>query len=266
MSESPSGKVALVTGSTSGIGLGIAHCLASKGCSVILTGLIDETLVPKLLAEFKGNTAYKGKFQFIASDFLEVEKVEKFSQDVLALYPDGVDILVNNAGVPGRGLIENLTTKVWQDTLAVNLTAPFVLTRTFFPLMKKRGWGRIINMSSQMGQLGELGKLAYCSSKSALIGFSRVVALEGAQHGVTCNAVCPGFVDAPMCHSFITQVATQQGLSLEDIKNDFLKDGTPIGRLIPISEVAGLVTFLCSDVASSITGSPIAIDGGYAAR
>uniref|UniRef100_A0A2C9L3I6 3-oxoacyl-[acyl-carrier-protein] reductase n=1 Tax=Biomphalaria glabrata TaxID=6526 RepID=A0A2C9L3I6_BIOGL len=137
MSDSLSGKVALVTGSTTGIGRGVAHCLASKGCAVILTGLIDETLVPKLLEEFTGS--YKGKFQFLPSDFLEAEKVESFCQDVLALYPDGVDILVNNAGVLGNGLVDDLTTKVWQETLAVNLTATFILTRAFFPLMKKRG-------------------------------------------------------------------------------------------------------------------------------
>ncbi|KAH9487910.1 hypothetical protein Btru_067434 [Bulinus truncatus] len=197
MAEHLLGKVCLVTGSTTGIGRGIAHGLASKGSSVILTGLIDETEIGGLLAEFQENASYKGKFHFIPSDFLEIEKVQKFCQDVLNEYPDGIDILVNNAGLPGRGLIENLSTQVWQDTISINLNAPFVLTRAFFPLMKKKGWGRIINMSSQMGQVGEVGKLAYCSTKSALIGFSRVVALEGAPFGITCNAICPGFVDAP---------------------------------------------------------------------
>ncbi|KAH9505784.1 hypothetical protein Btru_055808 [Bulinus truncatus] len=266
MSESLLGKVSLVTGSTTGIGRGIAHGLARKGSSVILTVLIDESEAEGLLAEFQDNVNYSGKFHFIPSDFLEIEKVEQLSQDVLAKYPDGVDILVNNAGVPGRGLIENLSTKVWNDTLSVNLTAPFILTRAFFPMMKKRGWGRIINMASQMGQVGEVGKLAYCSTKSALIGFSRVVALEGAKSGVTCNAICPGFVDAPMCHSIIEKEATQRGLLFEDFKDEFPVDRCPIGRLTAISEIAELVTFLCSDAAASMTGSPIAIDGAYAAR
>uniref|UniRef100_A0A2C9LTQ0 3-oxoacyl-[acyl-carrier-protein] reductase n=1 Tax=Biomphalaria glabrata TaxID=6526 RepID=A0A2C9LTQ0_BIOGL len=265
MSVNLLGKLALVTGSTTGIGLGIAHSLASKGCSVILTGIIDQTLVSGLLSEFTRDD-YKGRVHFFPSDFLEIENVETFCQDVLALYPDGIDILVNNAGVPGRGLIENVTTKLWQDTISVNLNAPFVLTRAFFPLMKKRGWGRIINMSSQMGQVGEVGKLAYCTTKSALIGFSRVVALEGAQFGVTCNAICPGFVDAPMCHSIIEKQAMEKGITFEESKVDFLKERCPNRRLIPVSDITELISFLCSDAGSSMTGSPILVDGAYTAR
>ncbi|XP_059142047.1 D-beta-hydroxybutyrate dehydrogenase-like [Physella acuta] len=264
MAETLKGKVALVTGSTTGIGKGIAHCLASKGCSVVLTGLIEESKIEDFLQEF--TSKYNGEFKFIPGDFLETTKTEQFAKDVLDAYPDGVDILVNNAGLPGRGLLESFPTEVWLDTLAVNLTAPFILTRAFFPSMKKKGWGRVINMASQMGLIADPGKSAYCASKAGLIGFSRVVAIEGARFGVTCNAVCPGYVDAPMGLSQVEKLASETGMTVEESKAEFADKRTPMGRLIPISEVAELIAFLCSDSASSISGTPIPIDAANMAR
>ncbi|CAL1528603.1 unnamed protein product [Lymnaea stagnalis] len=258
------GRLALVTGSTTGIGRGIAHGLAKRGCSVILTGLIKEEEIPGLLSEFQSK--YEGEFQFIPSDFLLGETTESFCKQVIAEYPGGVDILVNNAGLPGRGPIESLPFKVWNDTLAVNLTAPFLLTQTFFPLMKNKGWGRVINMASQMGLIGGDGKLAYCTTKAGLIGFSRVVALEGAQFGVTCNAICPGFVDAPMCHSMVEKEAALKGISFEQSKLEFAEQRTPMARLVTIDDLAELAVFLCSEAASCISGSPIPIDSANMAR
>uniref|UniRef100_A0A0B6ZQV8 3-oxoacyl-[acyl-carrier-protein] reductase n=2 Tax=Arion vulgaris TaxID=1028688 RepID=A0A0B6ZQV8_9EUPU len=259
-----SGKVAVVTGSTSGIGRGIAQSLASKGCSIVLTGIATDQEVKDLLDEFRSQ--YSGTFHFIPGNLLETGSTEKFSQDVLTIYSNGIDILINNAGLPGRGPIETLSNEVWQQTLAVNLTAPFILTRAFFPLMKKKGWGRIVNMSSQMGLIADPEKSAYCASKAGLIGFSRVIALEGAQYGITCNAVCPGYADAPLGHSLIAKDAAQRGITFEQSKAEFAQQRIPTGHLVKISEIAELVAFLCLDSAASISGTPIPIDGANMAR
>ncbi|GFR96369.1 D-beta-hydroxybutyrate dehydrogenase [Elysia marginata] len=213
MESQLTGKIALVTGSTSGIGLCL---LASRGCSVVLTGLVSLEKGQEQVEEF--TRKYTGKFHFLEGDFSRSEEVEKLGQDVLSIYSDGIDILVNCAGIPGRSPIEQMTTEHWQMTMAINLTAPFLLTRSFFPSMKKKGWGRIINISSTMGLVAGYGKAAYCSTKSGLLGLTRVTALEGAPHGVTCNAICPSFTDAPMCYSIIEKDAKEQGISFEERK------------------------------------------------
>ncbi|BFZ00206.1 hypothetical protein BsWGS_03245 [Bradybaena similaris] len=264
MAESLKGKVALVTGSSSGIGKGIAQVLASRGCSVVLTGLATDDGIQELLQEFKSQ--YKAAFHFVHGNLLETESTERLCTQVQAIYPDGIDILINNAGVPGRGLLESVSTDVWLQTLAVNLTAPFVLTRAFFPAMKRKGWGRIVNMSSQMGLIADPGKSAYCASKAGLIGFSRAVAIEGARYGITCNAVCPGYADAPMGLSLVAKDAEQRNISFEESKAIFASERIPTGRLVQISEIAELVAFLCSEAASSISGTPIPIDGANMAR
>ncbi|RUS85254.1 hypothetical protein EGW08_006955 [Elysia chlorotica] len=258
------GKSALVTGSTSGIGMSIAHLLASRGCSVVITGVTTLEDGQKQVELF--SRKYTGQFHFVEGDFSKTEEVEKLGQNVLALYKDGIDILVNSAGVPGRSPIEEMTTEHWQLTMAINLTAPFLLTRTFLPAMKKKGWGRIINMSSAMALVAGYGKVAYCSSKAGLLGLTRVTALEGAPYGVTCNAICASFTDAPMCHSIIAKEAKELGVSFEERKETFAKENLPVGHLIPKVELAEIVGFLCSSNTSCLTGQPITIDGGFLNR
>uniref|UniRef100_A0A0B6ZAR2 3-oxoacyl-[acyl-carrier-protein] reductase n=1 Tax=Arion vulgaris TaxID=1028688 RepID=A0A0B6ZAR2_9EUPU len=264
MTEGTKGKVALVTGSTTGIGRGIAHGLAKAGCSVVLTGLGTDKEIAELLTEFQSQ--YKGSFHFVPGDFIVTEKTEKFANDVLAIYPEGIDILVNNAGLLGEAPIEDLTTKMWLDTVAVNLTAPFILTRAFFPLMKKKHWGRIINIASQMGLIADPHNIVYCSTKAGLLGFSRVAAIEGAKFGITCNAVCPGYTDAPMSLSIVKREAAEKGITYEEAKAEFMNQRSPMGRFIPLQEVVDLVVYLSSNSASCISGSPIPIDAANMAR
>jgi len=216
MSIDLKGKTALVTGSTTGIGKGIAHGLAKAGSSVVLTGLGTEKEIEDLLKEFRSQ--YKANFHFIPGDFTVTEKTEKFASDLLSLYPDGVDILVNNAGLLGEAFIEDLSTKMWLDTVAVNLTAPFILTRAVFPSMKRKRWGRIINIASQMGLIADPGNLVYCSTKAGLLGFARVAAIEGARFGITCNSVCPGYTDAPMSLSIVKREAAEKGITYDEAK------------------------------------------------
>jgi len=252
------GKVSLVTGASTGIGLVIAHNLAARGSHCVLTGLCTQTEASDLVAEFKSK--YSGNFHFLHADLADTEQTEKLARDVIDIYPRGLDILINNAGIPLRGPIETLDVAEWQRSLTINLTAPFILIKAFLPHMKSNGWGRIIVMSSQMGLIGEVEKSNYCTVKAGLLGMCRAVALEAAEFGVTINPVCPGFVDAPMCHSQITKEAAIKGVSYEQAKADFATSRHPMKKLIPIQEVADLILFLCSDGASCMTGHPIPID------
>ncbi|GFO11753.1 3-hydroxybutyrate dehydrogenase [Plakobranchus ocellatus] len=324
MENQLSGKVALVTGSTSGIGKGIATLLASRGCSVVITGMVTQAEGEAQVQEF--SQKYPGKFHFVGADFLKTEEVEKLGQDVLGLYPDGIHILVNCAAIPGRSPIESMTTEHWQQTLnvnltapfilirtflpamtlraipgrspiesmttehwqqtlSVNLTAPFILIRTFLPAMKLRGWGRIVNICSTLSLIGAINKAAYCASKAGLLGLTRTTALEGAAHGVACNAICPSYTDAPMSLSIIEKEAQKDGIPLEEEKVQFAKRNLPVGRLIRVEEIAELVQFakrnlpvgrlirveeiaelvgfLCCCSTPCITGHPLFIDGGY---
>jgi len=256
--QSLSGKTGLVTGASTGIGLGISHTLASKGCSLVLTGLCGPDDAEVLLGAFRSK--YTGSFNFVYGDLRSTEETEKLARDVLEVYPKGIDILINNAGIPLRGPIETLSVSAWQDSLTVNLTAPFIFIKAFLPFMKANRYGRIVIMSSQMGIIAEKNKSNYCTVKAGLLGMCRAVALEGAEFGITCNPICPGFVDAPMCWSQVTKEAERKGVSFEQAKEEFALTRHPMKKLIPIQEVADLVTFLCGEGASCISGSPLSID------
>lgn len=255
--ESMKGKVSLVTGATAGIGLGIAHTLASKGSSVVLHGICSEGEAELLIAEF--TSKYIGSFHFVPGDFGETGKTEQFAKDVLAIYPNGIDILISNAGISYRGPIETLLVSDWQKSFNINVTAAFILIKSFIPAMKQKGWGRIILMSSQLGLIGEVEKSNYCACKAALLGIAKAVALESAEYGVTCNPICPSYVDAPMFHGQIKKISEAQGISYEEAKAQ-TASRHPMNKLIPIQEVADLIGYLCSDSASCISGSPIPID------
>lgn len=229
------GKIALVTGSTSGIGLGIAHLLAKQGCSVILTGLGEEALINKIVQDFKSN--YKSKIDFVPVDLRSVSSIHTFCAAVTSIYPEGVDILVNNAGIQHVAPIEEYPDSKWEELMAVNLSAPFHMIKYFLPFMKKKGWGRIINVASMVGVITIPQRTVYGTTKAGVIGLSRGVSMEAAPYGVTCNAICPGFTDAPVVETRVRDFAKEHNLSEEEAKKQLFASLNPTKIPITIDQV-----------------------------
>ncbi|XP_050411563.1 D-beta-hydroxybutyrate dehydrogenase isoform X2 [Patella vulgata] len=261
---SHAGKVAVITGSTSGIGLEIARYLAREECSVVITGLGEQSAIDSIVSEFRTNYPTV-KTNYIAADLRDVSSVKSFCESVNKLHPDGIDILVNNAGIQLMAPVEEYPDDIWNDTLAITLTASFQLIKSFIPKMKTKGWGRIINMSSQQGLISAPGKCAYSTVKHGIIGLTKCVALEGAPLGITCNAICPGYVDAPMAYVSIARLAEVNGTTYEEEKLKFLQN-MPTNKVVTVQEVAALSLFLCSESACNINGTSIPIEGGNTIR
>ncbi|WAR28573.1 BDHA-like protein [Mya arenaria] len=258
-------RVALVTGSTSGIGLGIAHRLASAGCDIIVHGFAPQNIIDDALAELRiqHNDC---KISFAGADFLKEDEIDAMCMEVLKLYPKGIDILINNAGFNEVCLLEDCSMELWHRMIAVHLTSAFMLTKWALPLMKKKGWGRIVNTSSQMGLISTPGKVPYGCAKSGLIVLAKGAALEGAEYGVTCNAICPGFVETDLLKIQIGKMASEKQISYEIARDQWFAGSNPTKKPVSVEQVAALVGFLCSEEAASITGSAHSIDGGYTAR
>jgi 3-hydroxybutyrate dehydrogenase len=257
------GRVAVVTGSTSGIGLGIAAALAEAGAMIVLNGFGDaaeiETVRQVLSARHDVAVRYDG------ADMSDPDAVTAMMAQTAASF-GAVDILVNNAGIQHVEAIETFPPEKWDAILAINLSAVFHATRAALPAMKRRGWGRIINVASAHGLIGSAFKSAYVAAKHGVVGFTKVTALEAAEQGVTCNAVCPGYVWTPLVEKQVAAQAIAHGLSEEDVvKKVFLAD-QPTRKFTTVSEIAGTVAFLCGPFAGSITGTTIAIDGGWTAH
>lgn len=257
-------RVAFVTGSTSGIGLGIAHRLATSGCDVIFTGIAEKEVIAGILQDFAKK--YTGKFHFVDGDLRKDEEIAKLCDRIIQIYPEGIDILVNNAGFQHISPIDEYPIDVWHDMVAVHLTAAFLMIRYFLPYMKKKGWGRIVNTSSQMGLISTPGKAPYSAVKAALIGLTKGTALESAECGVTCNAICPGFVETDLLKHQIVKWAKEEGKTFDEKREEFFATSHPTKKPVTVEQVAGLVGYLCSDEAASTTGSALSIDGGYTAR
>ncbi|OWF54481.1 uncharacterized protein LOC110444928 [Mizuhopecten yessoensis] len=257
------GKVAVVTGSTTGIGYGIATALAARGSALIITGLADQDTIDRVIGTIKSE--HKVDATFVPGDLCSVTSLERLCKKVLELYPGGVDILINNAGIQHLDLVENYPTEKWDSMMAVSLSAPFHLMKAFIPGMKAKGWGRIVNMSSQMAMISGPGKAPYSAVKAGLVGLSKGVALEGAAHGVTCNCICPGFADAPMFTTTAKKIAKEQNISTEEaLRIGFAKN--PIGKPVKISEIAELAMFMCSEAGASMTGSAVVMDAGFTSQ
>jgi 3-hydroxybutyrate dehydrogenase len=256
------GKVALVTGSTSGIGLGIAHALADHGADIMLNGLSDDATVNAIKKEIEA----KGrKVGFSGEDLSKaanaVGTVEQTIQEL-----GSCDILVNNAGIQHTDNVEDFPPEKWDLILALMLTAPFHMVRTALPGMKKKGWGRIINISSAHGKVASAKKSAYVSAKHGLVGFSKVVALENAGNGVTSNCICPGWVLTPLVQKQIDALAQQKSLSADAAKQELLGEKQPSKEFVTPEQIGALALFLTSPAADQITGTEISIDGGWTAQ
>ncbi|NKB55138.1 MAG: SDR family oxidoreductase [Alphaproteobacteria bacterium] len=261
------GRTALITGSTSGLGLGFARALAAEGCAIMLNGFGDtaeiETTRSGLESEFGVTVRYNG------ADMREPEQVVGMVEDATAQLGK-VDILINNAGMQHRDPTEGFPVDKWDDMLAINLSAPFHATRAVLPQMKARDWGRIINTASTNALVASPNVVAYTATKHGILGMTKVVALETIETGVTCNAICPGTVRTNLSEHRIDTFAEEVGLPKEEALADYLAQKQPyhqpMGRFITVEEIAAAAVYLCSDAGAAMRGAAFTIDGGWTAR
>lgn len=256
-------KVAVVTGSTSGIGLGIARALAAEGAAVVLNGFGDAAGIDRL----RGEIASKHGVRVIYSgaDMSRPDDVAKMVETATAEL-GRVDILVNNAGIQHTAPVHEFSPERWEAIIAINLSAAFYATRAVLPQMYARNWGRIINIASAHGLVASVQKAGYVAAKHGLVGLTKVVALESATTGVTCNAICPGWVLTPLVQKQIDALAAREKLPVEQAKARLLGEKQPSGEFVTPEQIAALAVFLCSHVAAQIRGAALSIDGGWTAQ
>ena len=257
------GKGAVVTGSTSGIGLAIAHSFAAVGMNVMLNGFGDETEIEAMRSDIE--TKYGVIAAYSAADMAKPTDIDAMLIAAIDHF-GSVDVLVNNAGIFHVAAIETTPPKRWDDTIAVNLSSAFHTVRSVLPGMKARGWGRIINVASALGLVGAPNCAAYAASKHGIAGFTKSVALEAAIHGVTVNAICPGYVRTPLIEREIDEAVRTRGVPRAQVERDILAAVQPTMRFVMPGEIGGLAAFLCTGGAASITGAALPIDGGWTAR
>ena len=253
------GKTALVTGSTSGIGLGIAHALAQQGANIVLNGFGDSDGPKAAVAAHGVQVAYHG------ADMSKPAEIADMMAFAAAQF-GRVDILVNNAGIQHVARIENFPTERWDAIIAINLSSAFHATRLALPAMQAANWGRIINVASVHGLVASAEKSAYVAAKHAIVGLTKVTALENATSGVTCNAICPGWVLTPLVQKQIDARAAQSGISPQQAKIDLVSEKQPSAEFVTTEQIGELAVFLCSPGADQVRGVAWAIDGGWTAQ
>jgi 3-hydroxybutyrate dehydrogenase len=257
------GKTALVTGSTSGIGLGIAKTLAAQGANIVFNGFGNmkeiDALQVDVVREYGVRTAYHNADMSKAA---EIATMMQFAAEKFG----GVDVLVNNAGIQHVANIEDFPVEKWDAIIAINLSSSFHTTRLALPSMKARNWGRIINIASVHGLVGSAQKSAYVAAKHGIVGFTKVTALETAHTGVTCNAICPGWVLTPLVQKQVDARAAQEGISNDAAKKSLVAEKQPSGEFVTPEQLGALALFLCSDAASQVRGVAWNMDGGWVAQ
>jgi 3-hydroxybutyrate dehydrogenase len=256
------GKSALVTGSTQGIGLAIATRLAAEGCNVMLSGLGDAAEIETKRKRLE--TALGVRVLFDGADLADSAEVERLVLSTIAQL-GGIDILVNNAVVRSFAPIEQFKPQDWDRALAVNLSSAFHTTRLALPGMRQRDFGRIVNMASIYGTRAVVNRVDYVTTKTAMIGFTRAVALETAAQNITCNAICPGASPTPSIEQRFAEFMAKENLPRAEAEKAFMGSRQPSGRFVSPDRIAGLVAFLCGPDGADTTGSAISIDGGWSA-
>jgi len=247
------GKKALVTGSTSGIGLACARALAAEGAKVILNGFGDAAEIGRLRAEMDAEHA--------DADLTRPDQIEA----MMAAH-DGIDILINNAGMQHVAPLDEFPPEKWDLIIALNLSAAFHTTRLALPHMKAKGWGRVINTASAHSLVASPNKAPYVAAKHGIAGLTKAVALEVAQGGVTVNCISPGYVWTPLVENQIPDTMKARGLTREQVMNDVLLAAQPTKKFVTVDQVAALALFLCRDEAAAITGANLSMDGGWTAQ
>lgn len=257
------GKSAIVTGSTSGIGLGIARAFAAAGMNVMLNGFGDRAEIDRTVADVA--QTYDVKAVYSPADMSKPDEIGRMVDDAAAAF-GAVDVLVNNAGIQHVEAIETFPPEKWNAIIAINLSAAFYATRAAVAAMKARRFGRIINVASAHALVASPFKSAYVSAKHGIVGLTKTVALETAEHGITCNAICPGYVLTPLVEKQIPETAKARGLTEEQVVRDVLLKAQPTRQFVTTEEIGALAVFLCSASARSITGAAIPIEGGWTAQ
>jgi 3-hydroxybutyrate dehydrogenase len=256
-------KTAIVTGSTSGIGLGIAQALASAGNNVVINGFGNADEIKALCAELQAQASIE--VEYSAADMSKPEQIAQMVQDAEARF-GAIDILVNNAGIQFVSPVEEFPAAKWEQIIAINLSSNFYAIKAVLPGMKARNAGRIVNIASAHGLVASPFKSAYVAAKHGVLGLTKTVALEVATSQITCNAICPGYVRTPLVQGQIKDQARAHNLSEEEVVRDVILASQPNQRFVEVSQLGELVLFLCSDAAASITGISLPIEGGWTAR
>lgn len=254
-------KTALITGSTSGIGLGVAQALADQGYNIVLNGFGDADKIEEIRKDIESKGV---KAIYHAADMTKPAEIEDLINTAAKTF-GSVDVLVNNAGIQHVSPVDEFPDAKWDAIIAINLSSAFHTSKHAIPHMKAKGWGRIINIASAHGLVASPYKSAYVAAKHGIVGFTKSSALEVAEQGITVNAVCPGYVKTPLVENQIADTAKARNMTEEQVVNDVLLKAQWTKKFVTIEQVAETVIFLASEAAENITGSALSIDGGWTA-
>ncbi len=256
-------KNAIVTGSTSGIGLGIAEALAADGMNVMINGFGKAEEIERIRSDLASSHGVEALYS--GADMTKPDEIRSMVEQAEERL-GSVDVLVNNAGIQHVSPIEEFPLEKWDAIIAINLSSSFHTIRAALPGMKSRKWGRIINLASAHGLVASPFKSAYVSAKHGLLGLTKTVALEAAEHGVTVNAICPGYVKTPLVEKQIPDTAKSRGMTEEEVVRDVLLAAQPTKKFVTTEQLGALAVFLCSEAGASINGAALPVDGGWTAQ